>query len=190
MSLRAIGPVVLDYGDHGDPDFSWDSSPTASGIRGATIAGKLIWGQALYLSELCANPELVQTIGTATGVLARIEFDDELLWANTGWYLLSNFKLSAGHRDSLGGLDGYVPFSLAASFLGAQVEPVVISTSHQIETEFGTVGTPWAANPFADEVTDGTGSWLVIDVDGTEVLREYDPTDTVSMGDNSEVLVP
>lgn len=170
----------------------WTSEPTAGGQRAATIAGVMQWPQAQYLSELVANPELAQTHGNATGVLEVISFgaDDPLLRMFSGWYLLMSFQITPEHQWSGHGVDYPVAFSLVCSFLGANREAVVISTSHQLANEFGVVGTPWVANPFADEVTDGTGSWLVIDVDGTEVLREYDPTDTVSMGDNTEVLVP
>lgn len=113
MSLVSIGPVGV---FHGNPEFSWDSSPTSRAGRRATIGGLTDWPEAQTLSELVANPAEQRTIGDATGVLEWVAFDDALLEPFTGWYLLSSFSLNPDQRSSVGGAP--VKFSLSAVFLG------------------------------------------------------------------------
>lgn len=189
MSLRTIGPVPIGGADHGDPTFSWSGAPTASGQRAANIAGLLLWPQAQYLSELLANTERVQTIGAATGVLETLTFDDELLGLFSGWYILEEFSVSPAQTQSLQSTGGFVSFSLKCSFLGAQVEAVVVSSSRQLANDFDLTGVPTVVDPFATESADGTGAWLTVDAGGTTVLREYDPTSPMtSMGTKTDPL--
>lgn len=112
--LVSIGPVVI---SHGDPEFSFDSSPTEHGIRTGSVGGSISWAAAQTLSELVANPATQTTIAGRTGVLEWLEFDDALLGAFTGYYLLESFGIAAGQKDSLTTAD--VPFTLQAAYLGA-----------------------------------------------------------------------
>jgi len=159
-----------------------------------SFGGVMPWPQALYLREVMANPERNgDTIGTATGVLERIDFDpaDPLLRSFSGWYVLSSFDISADHKWSINGLDYPVGFSLKASFLGAQREAVVVSSSRQLANDFGIVGVPTVVDPFPNEDPTGAGAWLTVDAGGSTVLLEYDDTaPMVSMGPNTEPLVP
>ena len=113
MGLVSIGAAAI---DHGDPVYSWRSSPDSHGIRAASIGGSASWAAAKTLGELVANPTGRQTVGGFTGVLEYIVFDDSLLSDLTGYYLLQDFTISAGQQDSLTTTD--VPFTLSAAYLG------------------------------------------------------------------------
>ncbi len=176
-----------------NPAYQWTSTPADNGQRAATIAGVMQWPDAQYLSEVLANTERIQTIGTATGVLERVDFDasDPLLRMFSGWYVLSSFVVQADQKYSGFGTDYPVGFSMPCSFLGAQREAVVVSTSHQVANDFGIVGVPTVVDPFATEAADGSGGWLTIDAGGVQVLRECDTSSPMtSMGTNTEPLVP
>jgi hypothetical protein len=112
MGLASIGSITI---QHGDPDFTWTSSPTAHGIRAASISGSCTWLQADQLSELAANPATT-TIGGQTGVKVWVVFDDALLASKTGYYLLKSFDQKATQKSSLASSD--VNFSLSAAFVG------------------------------------------------------------------------
>lgn len=113
MALVSIGAVTI---SHGDPEFSWDSTPTSHGIRGGSISGSCSWTAVQTLSELIANPDTQTTIGGRTGVLEYLVFDDTKLGTFTGYYLLEQFTVSPDHRSSLTTTD--VPFSITCAFLG------------------------------------------------------------------------
>lgn len=113
MALVAIGPVTI---SHGDPEFSWDSSPTGHGIRSGSVSGSASWAAVNTLSELVANQDNRVTKAGHTGVYEWLEFDDDLLGSYTGYYLLEGFALTPGHKASLTTTD--VPFTLTAAFLG------------------------------------------------------------------------
>lgn len=114
MGLASIGSITI---QHGDPDFTWTSDPTAHGIRQAAISGSCTWIQADQLSELVANPSR-KTVGGQTGVLVTIIFDDALLASKTGDYLLQSFDQKAAQKSSTAGTGGDVGFSLRAAYLG------------------------------------------------------------------------
>lgn len=187
MSLRCIGPVLIDRLVHGEPQFSWSADPATNGQRSAQVAGLLPWPAVQQLTEMLDNPERQQTIGAATGILEQLWFDDELLSTYSGWYLLQTCQLSATRENSLQSLAGLVPFTLKCSFLGASREAIVVSSSRQIPNDFGIVGVPIVVDPFANENTDGSGAWLTVDAGGTTLMREYDSTSPmVSMGAGTE----
>jgi len=135
------------------------------------------WQDAQYLSEVLANPERVQTIGNATGVLEWIDFSgDALLRMFSGWYILTSFALQAEHKWAGHGLDYPVGFSMPCVFLGAAREAVVVSSSRQLTNDFGIVGVPTVVDPFPNENADGSGAYLTVDTAGSTYLLEYDPT--------------
>lgn len=113
MGLVSIGPVTV---SHGDPQFGASATPLSHGIESFSIAGSCSWAAAHTLRELVKNPDARSTVGSRTGVLEWLEFDDALLEPFTGYYLLEAFSISAAQKDSLTTAD--VPFTLSCAFLG------------------------------------------------------------------------
>lgn len=113
MALVAIGPVAI---SHGDPAFSSSASPTGHGIESLSIGGSCSWAASDTLRELVKNPADLRIVAGHEGVLAWLVFDDDLLGAITGYYLLEGFSRDADHRSSLTTTD--VSFSLTAAYLG------------------------------------------------------------------------
>lgn len=183
-----IGPVACEIRQ---PAHNWTSDPASSGQRKCSLSGIMRWPQAQYFSEYVANPHLIQTIGNASGVLDRVEMGSEgpYLTFVSGWYLLETFDIKVDAQWGGHGLDYFVGFSLGCSYLGANREAVVISSSHQIANDFGIIGVGFTVDPFPNENADGSAAWLVSDTAGSTITREYDPTSPMtSMGTNSEPL--
>lgn len=166
-----LGPVGLALGN---PSFSWDADPQPDGSRDAVIAGMAEWWQAQQLSELVANPARRATIGKATGVLEYFWAGDEMLRPFRGWYLFSKLNLRAEQPHSLGGISAMVPFSLSATYLGDQRQPVVSRSARARDNAFDLDGQALVVNPFWGE--DADGEPFLIDPGGTFFTREYDPT--------------
>lgn len=174
------------------PQHSVSSSASTAGQRKVLLSGIMKWGQAQYLSEVCDNAERIQTIANATGVLERIEFSPEgpYLTFVSGWYVLESFDIKVDAQWGGHGIDHFVGFDLACSFLGGGKHAVVVSNSRQLDNDFGRVGVPVVVDPFPNEAADGSGAWLTVDAGGTTVLREYDDTSPMtSMGTKTEPLV-
>jgi hypothetical protein len=172
MSLRQIGPIALAGTDHGDPSFTWASDPGADGTRDASVGGQLLWPQAQQLGELVNNPERRQTVGKVTGVLEPLWFDDALLGAWSGWFLLVSASVSPAQVHSLAGLSGYVPFSLKCAHLGTRM-PAVAASSRPLVNDFSLGPQSVLVPPLYAENPAGDGGWLVA-VGGTWSYREYE----------------
>lgn len=114
MGLVAIGPVTI---SHGNPSFSSSASPTGHGIRSRRFGGSCSWAAANVLDGLVSNSHARTTIDGHTGVVEWLEFDDAMLSSWTGYYLLEDFTIDAGQRDSLATTD--CPFTLTAAYVGA-----------------------------------------------------------------------
>ncbi len=173
MSLRWIGPIEVP--EHGNPTFTFAGDTTAGRQHTATIGGTLPWTQARQLSDLVVNQRRMQTVGAHTGVLEPLWFDDDLLAGWSGLYLLK--QAAHGPLDtqwSVNGAGGPVPISLISVFLGADRELVVAHSSRQLANDFGLVGAPVVVSPFWSE--DAGGGTMLVNVGGTIVAREYDPT--------------
>lgn len=113
MGLISIGPVAV---SHGNPRFGLSAAPTEHGIDSTVIAGSCSWAAAKTLRELVRNPYAQTSVGTHTGVLEMLVFDDNLLEDWTGPYLLEKFDSDPDQPDSLADTD--CPFTLTAAFLG------------------------------------------------------------------------
>lgn len=164
MSLRYLGPVKTDF--HGDPTFSWDSTPKPGGARGVTVGGVLDWPQAEQLSELVANDARRQTVGADTGVLVYVYADDVRLHPFNGWVLLQSMSLNASYEHSIENWP--VPFALNAVHLGAHRQVVVTRSDRDRTNSFGLDSQAIVADPFV-------GGSFVRSPGGTLVTREYDP---------------
>lgn len=110
MALVAIGSVAI---SHGDPSFS--SATAGRGVRSRTIGGSCSWAAALTLDELVPNEAARTTVKGHTGVLEWLEFDDALIGAWTGNYILESFVINASQKDSLTTAD--CPFTLTAAYV-------------------------------------------------------------------------
>lgn len=184
MSLRYLGPVPVT--EHFDPSFSWTSEDVA-GIRGASISGELPWSKAQQLSELVNNGARRITIGSHSGVLEYVHLDDVMLRDFQGFYLFRSFDVDADHASSLNGVDGPVPFSVDAAYLGdiTHREVVVVRSARPRANDHGLDPSSIVANPFSDDAEQ-----FPVSPGGESFTREYDPADyTPGGGTSADMLL-
>jgi hypothetical protein len=167
MGLAYIGS--FDVSPHYDPSFSWASSSDAKGFRDASISGRIDWAKGKGLSELVASYERRVTFGDRVGVLEVVWFDDELLRAMNGWYLLSGLDLPPGQVDSL--ID-IVPFSLSATHVPPRYAPLLAYSARARSTDFSLTAQSLVVQPFWGEPD--SGEPFAVDPGGVTFQREYD----------------
>lgn len=161
MSLDYIGPIRI---DHRNPRLEWTSDADPSGIRTANISGQSLVASVQQLSELVSNPDLFQTVGAHSGVLAWVHTTGPLVGVFRGLYLLRPGSVSAERPWSV---TPFMPFSLSGAYLGDGAEVVYVHSWRTVPNGHGFIGTPAAYNPFS-------GGELVIgsSIEGT--VREAD----------------
>ncbi len=109
MGLVAIGPVAI---AHGDPGITNAVDPTDHGVEVLTVTGSCSWAASDTLREMVKNEAARITSHGHTGILDELTFDDALLSALTGQYIIKSFVRTAGQQDSLTTTD--VPFTMVA----------------------------------------------------------------------------
>lgn len=112
--LVSIGPVSLDYFEHGNPTTSMGAGPDDSHIE---IGGYLSWTHVKQLRGLVRDAGGQVTIDGATGVLERIEFAG--LFAEwSGMYVITGFVSSSTWTHTMN--PDTAPFTLSATYLEDQ----------------------------------------------------------------------
>ena len=167
MGLASIGPVQI---SHGNPTFSWDSTPIGPGLRGCRIGGSASWVAVKQLSELIANPGREISVGGRMGVLEYLTFDDDLLGTFTGWYLIDGLGLAADHKDSLALYD--LPFTLSAVYCDRRLAATLTRSARARPNGFDLAATAIVSDPHGTD--SGTSDPFVVSPGGIAGTRPFD----------------
>jgi hypothetical protein len=165
FSTTFLGPVRGQVYNAG-PSWASDSSL----LRSATFAGHLTVAGAEQMSELLANTARRVTIGGHTGVLEFVWSESGVVNNFNGWYLLEQFSFEP-YR--IGDSTTYVAFTLDATYLGSQRQPVVTRAARAKPNDFALSATSVLVNPLWDEASSPTDSFVTRPV-GSFGTREYD----------------
>lgn len=111
-NLRWIGPITVDYRD---PQIKWTGA--RNGIRPMQMTGLIELSAAKQLLAMSVEPSAQVMIAGFEGILEWIEFDGDIVGEFKGLYVIERVDLGVNHRFSLGGPDGYTPFSMDAALL-------------------------------------------------------------------------
>lgn len=170
MSLAYLGPIAVRIQN---PEFHPTSSHDSAGTRSFSISGLMRWTSAQQALELVDNPGRSLTVGAHSGVLEYLHFSDVLLRSMSGWYLLQSFDLTGSHAYSVGGIDYPVPFSLSATYLGDNREPVIVRSTRARTNDFSL--TPVAVASEAFWSVGAVDDAMAVSGFSTTLYREYDP---------------
>jgi hypothetical protein len=172
VSITRIGPVPIDgTSEHGKPTFSWTSSPTAKGVRGASMGGLLTWRQVDQLDEL-VNRSGAITVDGHEGIPVYIHYDGTKFSPRSGWYLLTGISADPTQPSTLS--DYTAPFSLGLAYLGDHRQAVVERSARAKPATFAITPKALVAAPWWSEEPEG--EVFTLNPGGVRFTRPYDPT--------------